>query len=329
VLPSRDKLPRLGFTACGIERFKTDIDLAALPRWRGQRGRLEVHYLTATDTATATGLWLHHEVVAPVDGDPYAHGWIGVFPRDSAASYTRFGPSPAKPLNDGTLFASPDAVMTTTAARGHTGDLQWDLHWSADATPLWTFPRWAWRRHALPAAQVLPIPTTRVTGTVRSEPYDGTGGVAHIDGHGSAQRWVWLHADLGDGDVLEIVAATARRPGLRALPPLPFVQLRVGGRDWPADPLAAAPFLRARIDDHAFRIRGVVGRRRLDVAVTLPPQRSVSIGYVDPDASTATCLNSEAADATVRVDRLTARGWVTQRAWSLDGTAHAEIGTRP
>ena len=161
MLPSRDKLPRLGFTACGIERFKTDIDLAALPRWRGQRGRLEVHYLTATDTATATGLWLHHEVVAPVDGDPYAHGWIGVFPRDSAASYTRFGPSPAKPLNDGTLFASPDAVMTTTAARGHTGDLQWDLHWSADATPLWTFPRWAWRRHALPAAQVLPIPTTR------------------------------------------------------------------------------------------------------------------------------------------------------------------------
>lgn len=307
----------------------SDLDLAALPRWRGQRGRLEVHYLTATDSATGTGVWLHHEVVAPLDREPYAHGWIATFPHDSAASYTRFGPSPAKPVDDGTLFTSADAVLTTTSARGRAGDLEWDLSWPIESSPLWTFPRWAWRRNTLPAAQVVPIPTTQVTGHVGTQRYDGPGGVAHIDGHGSAKRWVWLHADLGGGDVLEIVAATARRPGMRALPPLPFVQLRVDGRDWPADPLAAAPLLSARIEDHAFRVRGIGGRHRLDVAVTLPPQRCVSIGYVDPDESTATCLNSEAADATVRLDRLTTRGWRTQRTWTLQGTAHAEIGTRP
>lgn len=132
---------------------------------------------------------------------------------------------------------------------------------------------------------MVPIPTTRVAGTVGSQAFEGAGGLAHIDGHGSAKRWVWLHADLGNDDVLEVVAATARRPGMRALPPLPFVQL--------------------------------------------PPQRCVSVGYVDPDASTATCLNSEAADAVVRVDRLSRHGWVTQRSWTLDATAHAEIGTRP
>jgi hypothetical protein len=288
-----------------------------------------VHYLTATDAATGTGLWLHHEVVAPLDRDAYAHGWIATFPRDSAASYTRFGPSPAQPLDDGTLFRSADAVMTSTSASGRAGELEWDVHWPVTSTPLWTFPRWAWRRHALPAAQVVTIPTTRITGTVGTSSYDGPGGLAHIDGHGSAKRWVWLHADLGGGDVLEIVAATARRPGMRMLPPLPFVQLRVDGQDWPADPLRAAPLLRARIGDHAFRVRGIVGRRRLDVEVTLPPGRCVSVGYVDPDESTATCLNSEAADATVRVDRLTPGGWATQHTWTLDGTAHAEIGTRP
>ena len=30
-----------------------DVDLAGRPRWDGQPGRLEVHYLTATDQATA------------------------------------------------------------------------------------------------------------------------------------------------------------------------------------------------------------------------------------------------------------------------------------
>lgn len=111
---------------------------------------------------------------------------------------------------------------------------------------------------------MVPIPTTRVAGTVGSQAFEGAGGLAHIDGHGSAKRWVWLHADLGNDDVLEVVAATARRPGMRALSPLPFVQMRVDGCDWPRDPLAAAPLLRARIGDHAFRIKGVVGRTRLD-----------------------------------------------------------------
>ena len=46
-------------------------DTLGPPRWRGQPGRLEVWYLTATDPATGTGLWLHHEVVAPTGGGPW------------------------------------------------------------------------------------------------------------------------------------------------------------------------------------------------------------------------------------------------------------------
>jgi hypothetical protein len=67
-----------------------DVDLALLPRWRGQRGHLEVHYLTATDGATGTGLWLHHEVVAPTAGEPYVHGWVSTFPPPGEASCERF-----------------------------------------------------------------------------------------------------------------------------------------------------------------------------------------------------------------------------------------------
>jgi hypothetical protein len=304
---------------------------AGRPRWRGQPGRLEVHYLTATDTATGTGLWLHQEVVAPTAGTPYAHGWLAVFPSDGPPTCTRFGPADTGPLAADSGWFRTDAVeMTDRSARGRVGDVGWDLTWAGESSgPLWTFPQWAWRRQVLPAAQVVPVPSATVRGTVAGTAYDGVGGVAHIYGHGNAQRWVWLHADLGGGDVLEVVAATARRPALRRLPRLPLVQLRVGGRDWPADPLAAAPLFRASVDADGFRITGVVGRRRLTATVTLPADRCVELGYVDPDGATATCRNTERADADVRLEHLRGSRWHAERGWVLHGTAHAEIGSRP
>jgi hypothetical protein len=309
-----------------------DRDAELRPRWRGQPGRLEVHYLTATDPASGTGVWLHHEVVAPTAGDAYAHGWFATFPPDAAPSYVRFGPTPAQPgeATGGTVFRCGEVEMTTGGARGTAGGRTWELDWAEPGgPPIYTFPRWAWRRQVLPAAQIVPAPSTHVTGTVDGRPYAGPAALAHIYGHGNAQRWVWLHADLGDGDVLELVAATARRPGLRALPPLPLVQLRTGGADWPRDPLAAAPLFRASVRTDSFRIRGMVGNRRLTAEVSLPPDRCVALGYTDPDGETATCTNTERADARVRLDRLGFAGWHTEREWMLDGTAHAEIGRRP
>ena len=306
-----------------------DIELAGRPRWRGQPGRLEVHYLTATDDATGLGLWLHHEVVAPTDGDAYAHGWLATFPRDAAPSYERFGPSPVQPTGETAWFRGGDVAMTATAATGSAGGRSWDLQWQHETAPLWTFPRWAWQRQALPAAQVVPTPSTTITGSVDGRAFSGAGATAHIYGHGNAHRWVWLHADLGGGDVLEVVAATARRPGLRLLPPLPLLQLRVDGRDWPADPLAAAALFRCRIRNDGFRIAGIVGTRRLVVDVGMLTERCVNVAYVDPDGATATCRNTERADVRVEMSDLTPRGWRRHRRWQLSATGHAEVGTRP
>lgn len=44
---------------------------AALPRWRGAAGRLEVWYATLSDPLTRTGLWVHCETVAPTTGGAY------------------------------------------------------------------------------------------------------------------------------------------------------------------------------------------------------------------------------------------------------------------
>jgi len=302
------------------------------PRWRGERGRTEVWYATFTDHATGLGGWVHHETVAPTDDrPPYAHGWAAVFPADGPARVERFGPAPIEPgpANGDVWHAVDGCFVGPGRLQGRAGTLAWDLAFADDGPPLFTFPEAVWRRELLPGAQIVPWSEARFTGSlvvdgVRSE-VDARGAVARIHGHGNANRWGWLHADLDGGGAVEIVAAQARRPGLRRLPPLALVQVRLPGRrDWPRNPLAAAPLLRTRLRPDGFAVRGRVGRARLDVDVRLPAEQSVALAYTDPDGATATCTNSERASASIRL-----RGPGVHRHWELAGTAHAEVGTRP
>jgi len=304
-------------------------------RWRGQPGRLEVWYTTLTDPATGTGLWLHHELVAPSDGgSAYAHGWAAVFPPDGEPVFDRFGPSTWRQA-DGLVFAAGPVEVTTDRLAGTAGGVGWDLTAYGGGRPLFTFPRWAWDRELLPAAHVVPAPTASYTGTIRYGDSalvltDAPGGTARIYGHGNARRWAWLHADLGGGDVLEVVAAVATRPLMRRLRPLPVVRLRLDGVDHPGgDPLLASLRLCADIGLPTWRVFGRVGDHDLDVVVTQPPQRSVTVDYRNPDGTPAVCRNSEraSADVTWRPRARTGRGGGGgQRHWRLDGTAHAEVG---
>jgi hypothetical protein len=305
-------------------------------RWRGQPGRLEVWYTTLTDPSTGTGVWLHHELVAPSAGDPaHVHGFAVVFPPDGTPVLGRFGPYDHEPDGDGRVFAAGDVAVTADRLYGKADGIAWDLTVAGGGEPLFTFPRWAWDRELLPAAQIVPAPTAVFDGVVRYGDRELTlrqarGGNARIYGHGNARRWAWLHADLGGGDVLEIISAVSMRPVLRALPPLTFLRLRLGGTDWPSgDTLLAAPRFRARIGLPTWTVTGGAGDRRIHVEVVQPAERTVAVAYSDPDGAPATCHNSERADAVIRLERRDADGrWTPEREWRLDGTAHAEVGTR-
>ena len=318
------------------ETEPTAGDAHLLPRWRGQRGRLEVWYTTLTDPATGTGVWIHHELVAPSDGGPpRAHGWAAVFPTDQEPSFGRFGPVPWQEPQSGVAFAAGQVEVTAARLSGVTDGpaaLAWDLNQHGGGEPLFTFPRWAWERELLPAAQIVPAPAARFTGTVRWRAgalsvHDAPGASARIYGHGNARRWAWLHADLGAGDVCEIVAAVSTRPVLRALPPLPFVRLRLGGVDWPTrDPLLAALRLRARIGLPTWTATGRSGDRRIRVEVTQPPEATLAVDYTNPDGSPTVCRNTERATAEITLDRRVRGSWTAEGHWRLDGTAHAEVG---
>jgi hypothetical protein len=307
-------------------------ELAGGPRWRGQRGRLEVWYATATDRATGTGLWVHHERIAPTEGEPYAHGWVALFPPGEAPIVERYGNEPYGDSDDGLWFTSASASVGPGRFCGTAaGESAWDIGWTHAERPMWTLPKRVWARELLPSAHVVVAPKAEMSGKVavagRALALEGTGAVAHIFGHGNAQRWGWLHADLDEDTSLEIVSAVARRPGMRALPPLAFVQLRRDGTDWPGDPLLTAPLFRTRLSSPTWRVRGVVGRTRLTVTVNQPEERCVRLDYTDPNGDGAVCTNTERADVEVKVDRWRGR-WITEAEWSLEGTAHSELGTR-
>ncbi|MFJ9346468.1 hypothetical protein [Streptomyces sp. NPDC101237] len=307
------------------------------PRWDGTPGRTEVWYTTLTDPATDSGIWLHHELVAPSDGSAaYAHGWIAAFPKDGPVEHARFGPVPWTPRLDG--FTAGGVRVRPGRLTGSAGDFTWSLAETPDGPPLYTFPRWSWRRPWLPASHMLPAARSRYSGTVR---YGGgelrldhaPGAEARIYGHGNARRWAWLHADLGGGDVLEVVAAVSMRRGLDRLPPLVFLRLHRDGRCWPrraersAVGWAGIGRFRADLGLPEWRVEGRSGLRRIKVTVTQPPHRTLTLDYTDPDGSAAVCRNTERADAVVSLERW--RGtWRREAVWRLSGTAHSEVGDR-
>lgn len=304
-------------------------------RWHGQSGRTEVWYATLHDEASGAALWVHGETVARADGAT-AHGWAAFFPRDGAPIWSRFGPVPAQVAADPRRwFEAAGCVFDAHRLHGETPRIAWSLDWRDAAKPLWPFPAWLWHSELLPGCMVVLAPTAQFSGLVRvdgeEQPWThARGGISRIFGHGNALRWVWLHADLGQGEVLEIVAAVSRRPGLSKLAPLAFVRLRSGGFDWPPRPLQAAlRGFEVSIEGQRWQVRGAVGDRRLEVEVSLPAEATVAIGYVDPDGATATCLNSEQADTRVQSLRRRGGAWHVEKTWNLAGTAHAEIGVRP
>jgi len=91
---------------------------------------------------------------------------------------------------------------------------------------------------------------------------------------------------------------------------------------------AGAGRFRADVGLPGWSVTGRAGLRRIRVEVHQPAERTLALEYTDPDGSRATCRNSERADAHVLLERWWFGGWRTEAEWRLDGTAHAEVGTR-
>jgi hypothetical protein len=313
-------------------------------RSNGSDPRLEVWYFTMTDEKTKIGCWFHVEAVTKTDGEIYIDYWLAVFYPDKAPGYYKSGPVACKIFEiegkrylgtkdqyHNEIISMPQLRLWSEGVSGSVGECEFKFNWTDVTKPLYTFPKWAWEKELLPAAQVLPGPAARIEGEViiktKHLKLAGRGGLARIYGHGSAENWAWLHADLPNNAVLEIVLAKPRNKALSKLGYAGIVRLRYLNRDFPKDSIASAVLFKGKPDLPNWAIRGTVGRTRLSVMVEIPRDKSVEVPYVDPDSSKAYCVNSAVATASIILEKRKSK-WQTVETWNLIGSAHAEVGYR-
>lgn len=303
-------------------------------RWTGAHPTLEVWYQTLTDPGTGTGAWIHHELASMTPGLAELRGHVAVFPPDAAAELCHFEPVQVPISSVGCWFDTGRVRCEEDRTSGEAGPMSWALRWEDDGPPLEVLPRRLWDGPAGPGAQIVPDPTATFDGYIahtsgRLDVHGGRGAAGRIFGRSNAERWGWLHADLGDGDVLEIVTAAADVPLLGRVGPRAFVRLRVDGVDLPRVPGTPAVTMRTDLGLPRWEVAGLLGTNRLLVQVVQPSEGCVEVELHDPDGRTAICAHTTRADVTVLLEQRDGLGWSEARTWTLAGTGHAEVGRRP
>ena len=320
---------------------RPDAPDALAQRWRGQRPGSRCG---TSPSPTRVPAWAVGSITSsspPSSGDPYAHGWAAVFrpgtdararPVRSRARQRRS--CGARPVDRGRRGARPSA-----ACGARPGD--WPGTCAGATTPSTRARRCSPSRRGpgsarrFPAAQVVAVPSAVFDGTIRVGhdvvtlvAADAVAASAHIYGHGNA-------AAVG------VVARRARRrrrardrerrepaAGARPPPPLAFVQLRLGGRDWPRDPLAAAPLFRTQLGLPTWQCAAPSGAGDCGPRSRSPRPARCGSATSTPTGPSATCANSEIADAEIVLEHRRAT-WEVEARWQLRACAHAEIGSRP
>jgi hypothetical protein len=111
---------------------------ANVVRWRGQPGHYEVYYLTATDRATGTGIWIRYTMIAPLPAaaqPPTCALWFaamrpdadagGIVARKATFAIDRMRSS-AQPFE----LRVGDATLGEDRMAGGFDDVAWDLRWT-------------------------------------------------------------------------------------------------------------------------------------------------------------------------------------------------------
>ena len=292
-----------------------------------RKGRLEVWYDTFSDDKH--GYWIHHELISSIKGETYSTGWIAIFELGKKPIFERFED---RDILDSKYFKTDSVSLTPIDRIGKTKNIEWDIKVDGKSDPLYTFGRLSWKKEILPASQIVPLPTAKYTGTIKVKgkefKIDCTGASARIFGLGNAKRWVWLHADLGDNNVVEVVSAVSKKKYLENLKPLSFVKIRFDGKEYPINSLLCAFFFKTEITDNSFRVSGRFPRLRVDIKVSQPRERCVVVDYLDPDGEAAQCINTEIADVDIRVMKKIKNEWEEVFVKRLEGCGHSEIGIR-
>jgi hypothetical protein len=325
-----------GPVGAGILRGVVEQD--NLPRWRGERGRYEVWFLTASDPTGRVGYWLRYTIRAPVAGPPEPRLWFAAFDRDDPSR--TFGvnaavaPDRLRLRRDRFEVEMGDSIIelgrATGTIEGGGHRVRWDLAFPAGGPSFRPLPDLLSRRGLAPTLPFSSNPDTALEGTIE---IDGDvrrldrvpAQQGHLFGSRHAERWAWASCSSfqGDGVAFQALSAQSRR-GPLITPFLTFGGIRLGDR-WVR--LRGAG--RRRDWGLGWWRIGLVGRAyRVEGEVRAEPQAMVRARYLDPDDTPRYCHNSEVSSCRLTVWERRPGGWQLAARLRSDGTTHAEWAGR-
>lgn len=310
-----------------------------MPRFAGQSDFYEVWYITFSDEKTGDAFWFHFEMVSLEKllhkGLSSANGFFAYFPKNEKPACYDFGPfdfNLAQATNKNWL--SHNVIkMSGTGFSGQAGNVSWDFKFVQQSRPLFVMPRWLWETGILGGAHMVYAPHIELEGMFATESgkqqiTKARGEIGRIFGKRRPVKWIWIHADLGHDDVLEVLAVVPRQKILKYFSPLTFVKLRMANEEWPKHSgLFKARFkFQSEMKLPFMTVTGHCGDRRITVSVNVPPDRSVTVTYADPDNAQCVCTNSELASAHIILEKKTKGVWQVEKEWEQASGVHAELG---
>jgi hypothetical protein len=287
-------------------------------RWlpESDRAHVESHFLRFNDPAGERAIWLKGTVIDGPSRSPAAELWCCVFDGDK-----RWGERVAAPaqtaLHDGGL-AIGESSLRLAGGQGEAsgslsnarGQCRWALTWRPRPGPLGSpmhlFPyRWMLQGGFPKSKLVSPVPLLDVSGYfewdgVRVELDGWIGMQGHNWGAEHAPEYAWGQAWFGDPEPDCIVEGfTARtRIGPILSPRLSCLAVRFEEREFRFDRFWRLSGQRGIIGQKgSWNLEMMSRQGRARLWMQAPPERSVCLGYENPDGARRYCFNSKTARA--------------------------------
>jgi hypothetical protein len=297
-----------------------DLDRAVYET--GQRaGHYESFYQRANHPTLPLAFWIRYTVFAPAGRPEAAVGelWAVFFDGESnqhSVSRTELPIDECRFARDAFDVRVGEAVLGPTALRGRSGEVQWDLTYTAGAEPLVLFEPSLYRGSFPKAKTLVPAPLAVFTGQLRVgarivDVEEWVGSQNHNWGTRHTDRYAYGQVAGFDGapdSFLDVATAKPILVGPVSMPWFTFVVLRHDGMEHRCSSLLQG--LRASASYRFFDWTFSARTTRVDLRghLSAPAESFVGLRYGNPPGGVKDCLNTKIATAeVVLTDRGTGR----------------------
>jgi hypothetical protein len=272
----------------------------------GHRGFYESHYLKANSPDGRHGIWIKHNLLLPLTGDPIAELWLvwsergerpRVFKREVLLDRVRVA-SDRVELRGGGFELDPHR------ARGEIADASWDLALSGGLPPLFHLAHPILYTASFPKKKILtPAPNLTFDGTLRlggeAVSVKGWKGLrGHNWGREHAHAYAYGNCNLWDDGAEDraVDGFTAKiKLGPLTSPWLSVALYTEERRIVPDNAVLTWANPRAEVTPGRWRLPG----RKVDITMEADPATYAGLRYRHPDGRVSYCYNTKFA--TVRV----------------------------